>query len=333
MRQDDKPSLLGRPGPAAAFASLCALLWGSAYPGIKAGYELFAVGADDTPAKLVFAGVRFALAGALVLLFRLLNLGGLRGAGPAKTVAPSRGASRFTPADFLLIASLGLAQTAVNYYFFYVGLSYTSGAKGSIMNSTTVFFSALLAHLVYRNDKLSPRKAAGVFLGFLGVVLVNYRRGIGLDFALRGEGFVMISALILSATAIYSKRITNRLEPVLVSGGQLLIGGLALTAAGLAMGAPFLSGGLSAWLVLGYLALLSSVSFTLWTALLKHNKVSSISVFNFIIPVAGTGLSALFLGESVWQLRYLLALPAVALGIFLVNGAESRRNRVKTAAS
>ncbi|NLK06134.1 MAG: EamA/RhaT family transporter, partial [Spirochaetales bacterium] len=63
---------------------------------------------------------------------------------------------------------------------------------------------------------------------------------------------------------------------------------------------------------------------TLWTALLKHNKVSSITVFNFLIPVVGTLLSALVLGESILRLQYLIALPVVVLGIVLVTYSSSK---------
>lgn len=49
-------------------ATLCCALWGSAYPAIKCGYELFNILGDDIPSKLIFAGYRFALAGIIVLL-------------------------------------------------------------------------------------------------------------------------------------------------------------------------------------------------------------------------------------------------------------------------
>ena len=46
----------------------CTALWGSAFPCVKLGYELFNIGVDDTFSKILFAGWRFFLAGILVLL-------------------------------------------------------------------------------------------------------------------------------------------------------------------------------------------------------------------------------------------------------------------------
>ena len=58
--------------------------------------------------------------------------------------------------------------------------------------------------------------------------------------------------------------------------------------------------------------------FALWAALLKHNRVGQVTVFNFLIPVFGALLSALFLGETVLEWRNLIALALVCGGIWLV---------------
>ena len=48
-------------------ALLCTALWGSAIPAVKAGYDLFSIAGEDAAAKLFFAGMRFTIAGLLVL--------------------------------------------------------------------------------------------------------------------------------------------------------------------------------------------------------------------------------------------------------------------------
>jgi drug/metabolite transporter (DMT)-like permease len=71
--------------------------------------------------------------------------------------------------------------------------------------------------------------------------------------------------------------------------------------------------------ILSYLALLSSVAFALWSLLLKYNRVGMIAPFNFLIPVSGAVLSAIFLQESIMEWRYALALVLVCFGIWRVN--------------
>lgn len=288
-------------------AIFCTILWGSAFPAVKSGYELFHIGVDDTAGKLAFAGLRFLVAGLFVLLF---NFFFNKSENSLKSINKQ---------EWSRLLLLGVIQTSLNYYFFYVGLSYTTGAKSSIINSSTVFFSAVMAHFLFANDRLTLKKGFGVFIGFIAVILVNLEGKMALSFTLFGEGFMVLAALFNSIGNLYSKQISRKVNPIILTAIQLSFGGLLLLVVGLAMGSPFPTSSGRGYLLLLYLTLISSVAFTIWTALLKYNKVSSITIFNFLIPVVGTLLSALILKEEIMQLQYLFALPAVAIGIYLVN--------------
>ncbi|MGV2813222.1 DMT family transporter [Enterobacter cancerogenus] len=286
-------------------ATLCCLLWGSSYPAIKSGYELFQIATDDIPSKVVFAGYRFLFAGALLLLFAL---------------AQRKPIARLTPAQFGQLTILGLTQTSIQYTFFYIGLAYTTGVNGSIMNATGTFFSVLLAHFIYHNDKLSYNKTLGCILGFAGVMLVNFHSGLSeFHFVWNGDGFVVLAAFILSAATLYGKRISQTVDPTVMTGWQLAIGGLVLVIGGYVTGGTLEVHSFTAAAVLGYLTLLSSVAFALWSVLLKVNRVSMIAPFNFVVPVAGTVLSAIFLGENILDIKYAIALVLVCSGIWWVN--------------
>ncbi|OBR67948.1 multidrug DMT transporter [Paenibacillus oryzae] len=288
----------------ALIATLCCALWGSAYPSIKLGYEWFAIEAADIPSKYVFAGYRFVLAGALLLI--LARLTGKRVFSLSRQEIGS-------------LAVLGFVQTAVQYLFFYIGVSNTTGVKGSIMNSTTTFFSVVLAHYLYKNDKLGRNKLLGCLLGFAGVVVVNFHQDLlTFSFSMTGEGFIVIAAFVFSVSAIYAKALTKRLDVMLITGYSLFLGGVVLTVLGLGMGGSVTHFTPASTSILIYLALLSSIAFCLWNVLLKYNKVGQVSVYNFLIPVFGTLLSGLLLGETVLELKNLIALVFVSFGIFLV---------------
>jgi drug/metabolite transporter (DMT)-like permease len=300
-----------RPRNVVLLATLCCLLWGSAYPAIKSGYALLSIGRDDTASQLVFAGWRFVLAGLLLLAMA-------RAMG-RPVLALSRG-------DLGRITLLGLTQTSLQYVFFYVGLAHTTGVKASILNATGTFFSVLLAHFIYHNDRLDRRKTLGCLVGFAGVMAVNLRGGgEGLDASvtLLGDGFIVIAAFVLSAASIYGKRLSQQIDAMVMTAYQLAIGGLALSLAGHATGGALQGMGVAAASLLLYMAILSAVAFALWAALLQHNRVGMVSVFNFLIPVFGALLSALFLGEQIWAWRNAAALLLVCGGIWLVT-AERR---------
>lgn len=290
-------------------AALCCLLWGSAYPAIKGGYALFAIGADDVPSKMVFAGYRFVIAGVLLLVMARLT---------------QRPIFNLDGTKLRQITTLGLTQTSLQYIFFYLGLAYTTGVKGSIMNATGTFFSVLLAHFIYHNDRLSLNKVVGCLVGFAGVMVVNFNKDLlDFDFSLLGEGSVVLAAFILSAASIYGKKVSQSMDSIVLTGYQLGIGGVALMLGGYLTGGTLTGFTLAATALLGYLALLSSVSFALWTILLKYNRVGTVTIFNFLVPIFGAILSAIFLGESILEWKNLLALGLVCFGIWLVN-RESR---------
>lgn len=297
--------VFARKNVAYACATLCCLLWGSSYPAIKSGYELFQIATDDIPSKVVFAGYRFLFAGLLLLLFAL---------------AQRKPIARLSPRQFGQLTLLGLTQTTIQYIFFYIGLAFTTGVKGSIMNATGTFFSVLLAHFIYHNDKLSYNKTLGCVLGFAGVMLVNFNSGLqDFSFVWQGDGSVVLAAFILSAATMYGKRISQTVDPTVMTGWQLAIGGLVLVGGGYAAGGTLEVHSVQAVAILGYLTLLSSVAFALWSVLLKVNRVSMIAPFNFVVPVAGTVLSAIFLGENILEIKYAVALVLVCSGIWWVN--------------
>ena len=285
-------------------AGLCCLLWGSAYPAIKNGYALFSIAPDDIASKSLFAGYRFVVAGLLLLVMALLTQRQIFG---------------LSLRQLRQITTLGVTQTALQYVFFYIGLAYTTGVKGSIMNATGTFFSVLLAHFIYKNDRLSWHKVIGCTVGFIGVMVVNFNQGLlDFHFTLLGEGFVVIAALILSAASIYGRQISQTMDSIVLTGYQLTIGGVVLVLGGYGAGGMLAGFTLQSSALLAYLALLSSVAFAIWTILLKYNRVGMVTIFNFLIPIFGALLSAAFLGERILEWKNVIALALVCSGIFLV---------------
>lgn len=284
-------------------AILCTLLWGSAYPSIKTGYILWEIEAHDIPAQMVFSGMRFLLAGS-VLVFLAYVL--------------KRPALDINGVKLRQLTVLGVTQTTLQYVFFYIGLAYTTGMKASILNATMTFFSVILAHFIYTNDKLNQRKILGCSIGFAGVVIVNFNGSFDVSFTLAGEGAIIFAAFVLAASSIYGKKVSQTIDPMQMTAWQLSIGGAILLAMGFATGGDVGTINTASVLLLVYLALLSSVAFTLWSLLLKYNPVGMIVIFSFLIPVFGAVLSGLFLGEPIFEWKNLIALMLVCFGIYFV---------------
>lgn len=288
----------------------CTALWGSAFPCVKLGYELFNISVDDIFSKILFAAWRFFLAGIIVLLI---------------TACIQKKFPKLKKEAIKSVVILGFIQTTLEYIFFYIGLSYASGFKGAILNPTSTFMMVILAHFFYKDDKLTFRKTLGCIVGFLGIIIVNLSGDVNSQSSFLGEGCLIISALAFAIGSIISKEATKiESNPMIVTGYQLLIGGFILIVFGLIGGGKLQVTSTSAFMLFLYLALLSSIAFSLWTTLFKYNPVSKVSIFNFLTPIFGTILSALILSEDVFNLKNISALILVCFGIYIVNKPKTK---------
>lgn len=296
-------------------AMVCCCLWGSAFPGIKIGYQLWKIESTDTSAQVLFAGWRFFLAGVLTIIIGSFLQG--------KILKP-------TPKAIKPILVLAAFQTIIQYIFFYVGLAHTTGVKASIITGANVFLSIIIAGFVAHQEKMTKEKIIGCICGFLGVILVNMQSGnIELAFTWNGDGFIFLSALSSAISAVLIKSFSKDSNTVLLSGYQFLTGGILLIIVGFVSGGRiqvYQIGGIG---ILVYLAFVSAVAYSLWGILLKYNPVSKVAIFGFINPIAGVLLSALLLSESQSiGLMTVIALALVSLGIYIVNRHKSNEENI-----
>lgn len=286
-------------------ATFACFLWGSAFPSLKIGYEVLDLNTKHYSYKILFAGYRFLIASFMILAF-----------GFKTGLIP-----KMNRKIWMHLTVLGILQTTLSYVFFYIGLSNTTGVKGSILIGTGTFASIIFAHFYYQNDKLSVNRTLGLIIGFTGVIIVNLTKG-QLDFGFKwtGEGFLIFSATVTAAAGIYAKELSKHISPVAVAGFQMLIGALFLISyGGHTIGYSAITFGGYTPLLLIYLAFISATAFTLWFTLIKHHKIGKISIFKFQVPIWGTMLSALILPDESVNLNALIALLFVAGGIILVN--------------
>ena len=311
MEITEKQNRLTRTWVVAALACVCCILWGSAIPVIKTGYRILSVDSADTASQIVFAGIRFALAGILVLVFASIR--------EKHMVLPDGKVFRYAiPVCF--------AQTFVQYFFFYIGVAHTSGVKGAIITGLGNFIAILLSCLVFHKEKMTGRKMLGCILGFAGVVVINLM-GNSLDagFRLTGEGFILIAQFSYGMSTVLINIFSRKVSPVVLSGTQFTMGGIVLFLIGKIMGGHLGVVNAAGIGIIFYLAMVSAVAYTLWSVLLAWNDVSRVAIFGFVNPLFSVILSALVLGEvrQAFNLGSLIALFLVCVGIYVVNQKKS----------
>ena len=259
--------------------------------------------------QILFAGIRFAIAGVMVITFS------------------SIGRKKFIkPAQPKRIITLSLSQTIVQYMFFYVGLAHTTGVKSSIITGIGTFLTLLVACLIFKQEKLTSTKIIGSMLGFTGIVLVNVTgNNLDMNMSLMGEGFVLLAALSSAFSSAFIKEFSKDSDVVMLCGYQFFCGGICMAIVGSLAGGKLVYSGPECILLILYMGFISAAAYTLWSLLLKYNDVSKVSTCKFMNPIFGVLLSFVILKEHNalgWQV--LAALILVTLGIYIVNQKDNK---------
>ena len=151
-------------------AVICTLLWGSAFPSVKIGYKLFHITSGDIPSYILFAGIRFFIAGILTLLLCYV----LKLDTSLRSFTDVR--NNYFHKDFIIKGCvLAFTLTFFQYICFYVGLAYASSVNGSIINASSTIFTVILSFIFFKSDKVSGYKILGILLSFTGILVVTLR--------------------------------------------------------------------------------------------------------------------------------------------------------------
>lgn len=302
--ENNKNKIFTNPVFVSAAAILCCALWGSATPFIKTGYELM-LPQKDVSSTILFAGIRFFLAGIITVLIYSI--------GRKKLVYPQK-------RNLSKVAVTGLFQTVIQYIFFYIGLANTTGVKGTVISGSGTFFAILIASLVFKQEKLTFKKIFACIIGFAGIITVNLK-GLDLNMNFTGDAFVLFSTVAYAISSVLMRKFSTEEDPVAISGYQFIMGGAVMIVLGVILGGGVAVTTLKAGAVLLYLAFLSAVAYALWGVLLKHNPVSKVTIHSFMIPVFGVLLSELMLSEQsgVSAVNLVIALVLVCAGVTVLN--------------
>ena len=299
---------LSDPKIRAAVALLSCFLWGCVFPLNIIEYGLLGIDGMDIPELMLFAGYRFSMGGALAIIGYSIYC--------KRFLLPKK-------KELLAILLLGLIHTAGQFCLNYIGQARMYGTKCAVFTGLNPFLAILLACFIFRQERMTKRKVISCSIGFAGIVIANLN-GLDISFRLAAEGIFLMSVFLGSLGNCMTKNMTKTMDAPTLNGYQMLIGGLALILAGTVMGGKLSFASPGSVSVLLALASIAAVAQLLWTILLKHNEVSTVSIFNFMSPVFGVFLSALFIADERISLLTMVALVFITVGIIISNTGKKR---------
>lgn len=288
---------------------ILAFIWGSSYLFIRIGVEQL------PPFQLVFIRTAIAAVGLNIVVI-------LRG--------------KHLPTDrrsIMDLLFLGIFNTVFPFAFITWGEKYIESSLGSVLQGTAALFTLVVAHFAFADERITPRKIAGLVVGFLGVVLLATRSvgetvvGVDPTLHLLGQMAILAASLCYALGGVYSRKaMQNRLEPIVTAAGAMTVA--AITTGIIAYGLPALTGEapvpfdqitprvLGAVLILGFFNTFGA--YLIFYSLVAALGAARTSMVTYIIPAVGLTLGALFLGEVV-DARLLIGAVLIVGSIAIVN--------------
>ena len=284
-------------------ALTAAIAWGWAYPLIKLGFAEFGITQSMTGSKMLFAGIRFALSGLIVLTIAAIT---------------RRKFQVSKPTNWGYILAFALLNTTLHYTFFYIGMSYSEGARAAIFNSLGTFMLVLLACLFFKSDRLTTPKILGCIIGITGILILNVGKGESGQFSFMGDGMIMLNALCSAFAGLMTRGLSRRVDIFVGTGYSLFFGGILLIIPSLLIQGTLPHITANGLIILGLLIGISTLGFMLYNKLISCNPVGKVAIFNSLIPIVGAITSCLCLGEPFYT-KYLVAALLATCGIYIIN--------------
>lgn len=224
------------------------------------------------------------------------------------------------------LAVMGVMNNLVPFTLFVLAQGQITGALASVLNATTPLFTVLVAHVATADERLTPVKAVGVGLGFLGVVVMMVGEDLG------GELLAILAclgaALSYGIAGVWGRRFKAAgVTPLQTAAGVVTCSAVILTPVWLGVDRPWALGwpGWSPVLAVVALAVLSSaVAYLIFFRILARAGATAISLVTFLIPFSAAGLGWLVLGERL-EARHFAGLALILGGLALMERARVAR--------
>ena len=277
-----------------------ALIWGGAF-------FFIGVAVRHVP-PLTYVWLRLTIAAAAMWLFLRFKGQGL-------------GLPRGAWASIFLLA---LLNNALPFALFGWSQTHIASGLASILNATTPIWGVVVAHVLTHDERMSPRKIAGVLLGFGGVaVMIGPSLLSSLGSSALAQLACVTASLCYALAAVWARRFRQMgVSPLSVTTGQLTAGSAIMLPIALLVDHPWTHPfpPATAWGAIIALALLcTAFGYVLYFRLIATSGATNALLVTLLVPPVAIMLGGLFLGEQLAPQDF-LGLALIALGLMAIDG-------------
>lgn len=227
--------------------------------------------------------------------------------------------------SWVTMAVMGVVGTATPFLLITTAQKTVDSSLAALYVSAAPLFVALLAHFLFHDDPVHPRKAFGIAIGFLGVAVLFGPEAI----AAFGSASVTAQIMCLLGTGCYAlstitARYARNIQPFVFSAGFLSFGALATWPLLLTVDLPALTPSTSAIGGLIGLALApTAAASVLYMVLIKRTSATFVSLTGYMIPIL-SAIIGFFAFHEVQSWNALMAFALILSGVALAQRSAQR---------
>lgn len=255
--------------------------------------------------------LRFFIGGSLLFLFLLIK----------RDVKIDRKSLMIVSAAGILnvVFSMNLLQLSLN-------VAYAKAAVVAVIFSSNPIFVSIFA-AVMDKEKITLFKAAGMFLGMLGIAVISINGQAFRDINILSPLLALMSAGLYGLYTVVGRRASSKIGSIKMNAYSFLIGSLILLSVLLIKGLPAFKFDCSAWPQVVYLSVfVTGIAYLIYFMGLVRTGAGSGSVVFFLKPVLASVFAIVFLGEKI-TLNLIFGTFLILLGMAVMFYWEKIRQR------
>lgn len=221
---------------------------------------------------------------------------------------------------------MGVLNNAIPFSLIFAGQTRIDSALAAILNATTPLFTVLLAHFLTRDERLTPLRALGVAVGFVGVVTLigpTALEGVGADLA--AQSAVLAAACSYAFAGIFGRRFRS-LAPAASAFGMLASAFVLMAPMAVLVERPslILPSTIPLSAIAGLALLSTALAYLIYFRILAAAGATNLLLVTFLIPVSALLLGTLVLDEKL-SIAAMAGMGLIFLGLAAIDGRLFKR--------
>lgn len=233
---------------------------------------------------------------------------------------------------WVTISIVGTGATSLGFFGMFHAAEFVSPGIATVIANTQPFMAAILASVLLK-ERLTPQGRAGLFLGFIGILVISsshFFTGSSEKYVL-GITYIVLAAVGITVSNVLIKKIAGKIDVLMAMGLQMLIGSIPLAITAYMIEDPAATQwSLTFIITLSVLSLLGTAFvYWLWYTILAQTPLNNANVFSFLVPIFGLAMGVMFYDESLIWPQY-IGIILTIIGVTLVTRHGMVQDKIST---